>query len=54
MDVQKNVRWCKRCVMNDASDKGIRFDENDCCNYCTHALKVMPKVYFPNEIGSVK
>ena len=54
MNQQKNVRWCKRCVMNDTSDKEIRFDENGYCNYCTHALRIMPKVYFPNEIGKHK
>ncbi len=54
MNEQKNVRWCKRCVMNDASDKEIRFDENGYCNYCTRALRIMPKVYFPNEIGKRK
>lgn len=54
MNSNKNIRWCKRCVMNDASDKEIRFDENGYCNYCTRALKAMPEVYFPNEIGKRK
>lgn len=49
------VRYCKRCVMNDASDKTIVFDENGYCNYCTKALsEIGTTVYFPNESGREK
>lgn len=42
---------CKRCVMDNAADPYIRFDEQGYCNYCTEALEHAPKVYFPNEEG---
>jgi len=49
------VRYCKRCVMNDASDHLITFDENGLCNYCTQALsQIGTSVYFPNEQGKEK
>ena len=50
-----NVRFCRRCVMNNASDKTITFDENGYCNYCTRALsEIDTSVYFPNERGQKK
>lgn len=48
------MRVCKRCVMNDISDKTIIFDDAGICNYCTSALKNMSSIYFPNEDGKRK
>lgn len=45
------MRRCTYCVMDDTSDKTIRFDENGQCNYCSGALQKIGKVYFPNEEG---
>ena len=45
---------CTRCVMDNASDPTIRFDENGYCNYCTTELERKNKVYFPNEEGKQK
>ncbi|MDD3409794.1 MAG: N-acetyl sugar amidotransferase [Eubacteriales bacterium] len=42
---------CTRCVMDDASDSTIRFDEAGHCDYCTKALAEKDSVYFPNEEG---
>ena len=44
-------RRCTRCVMDNASDPTIRFDEHGVCNYCTSALEKRERVYFPNEEG---
>lgn len=53
--VMSEIRYCKRCVMNDASDTTIRFDENGYCNYCTKALgEINTSVYFPNQEGKKK
>ncbi len=49
------VHFCKRCVMNNASDSTISFDENGYCNYCTRALsEINTSVYFPNDEGEKK
>lgn len=51
----KSVRYCTRCVMNDASDKYITFDEQGYCNYCTQALsEINTTVYFPGPEGKEK
>ena len=51
----KEIKYCKRCVMNDESDSHITFDENGYCNYCTSALsEINTTVYFPNEKGKNK
>lgn len=51
----KEYRRCNRCVMDNASDNHIVFDENGFCNYCTKALsEIGTTVYFPNEVGAVK
>lgn len=42
---------CERCVMDNAGDKYITFDENGYCNYCTDALKAKDLRYFPNADG---
>lgn len=48
-------RRCTRCVMDNASDSTIRFDENGYCNYCTQALsEIGSTVYFPDEEGERK
>lgn len=44
----KEIRYCKRCVMNDESDSTIKFDSDGFCNYCTDALKeINTTTYFP-------
>ena len=51
----KEIRYCKRCVMNNASDMHITFDENGYCNYCTQALsEINTTTYFPNDKGKEK
>ncbi|MCI8747832.1 MAG: N-acetyl sugar amidotransferase [Lachnospiraceae bacterium] len=47
------MRVCKRCVMNDSSDKLITFDGNGYCNYCTNALIKKKHIYFPNGEGQL-
>lgn len=47
-------RQCKRCIMDNKSDAYINFNENGECNYCTFALKVKDRVYFPNAKGKEK
>ena len=49
-----NYQICTRCVMDNASDTTIRFDEKGHCNYCTTELEHKDKVYFPNEEGKKK
>lgn len=44
---------CKICVIDNASDSSIRFDENGYCNYCRDTLKRRPFEYLPNEKGRV-
>ena len=40
--------------MDNHSDPTIRFDELGQCNYCTHALEMKKKYYFPNSVGADK
>lgn len=42
---------CTRCVMDNASDDTIFFDEEGICNYCTQAYLKKKTTYFPNEEG---
>lgn len=43
---------CNRCVMDNASDSTIRFDEDGHCDYCSAALEMINTTsYFPNEEG---
>lgn len=42
---------CKRCLMDNKSDKTIQFDQNGYCNYCTGIIKRKPLEYFPNTEG---
>lgn len=48
-----SIQVCKRCVMNDASDRTIRFDDKGVCNYCTEALGRQSSAYHPNAEGAV-
>ena len=42
-------RRCTRCVMDNASDLTIVFDENGMCNYCRDVEKRKDNDYFPDE-----
>lgn len=46
-------RRCARCVMDNRTDDTIKFDSNGYCNYCTEAISMIGKVYFPNEKGTM-
>ncbi|MEL3901250.1 MAG: N-acetyl sugar amidotransferase [Treponema phagedenis] len=50
----KKYQICTRCVMDNASDDTITFDENGYCNYCSKELARKDMVYFPNEEGKKK
>lgn len=45
------IKRCTRCIMDNASDPTITFDEQGNCNYCTDAINESGNVYFPNEEG---
>lgn len=45
------IQVCTRCIMDNASDNTITFDERGYCNYCSEALNRMETTYFPNESG---
>lgn len=45
-------RQCKRCVMDNAGDPTITFDDNGYCNYCNDALKAKSIVCHPNAEGA--
>lgn len=45
---------CKRCVMDNSSDKSIQFDQYGYCNYCRDVINRLPKEYFPDESGKKK
>lgn len=49
-----NYKICERCVMDNASDGTITFDENGFCNYCSESIEKMKFTYFPNDEGEVK
>lgn len=40
--------------MDNISDSMIKFDSKGRCSYCTDALAIKNKVYFPNEVGQEK
>lgn len=46
-----HYQQCVRCVMDNKSDRTIRFDQNGYCNYCSGVLERMPKEYFPDQKG---
>lgn len=48
------VRVCTRCIMSNASDEWILFDEKGQCNYCNTAFENIGKVYFPDNEGQRK
>lgn len=45
---------CTRCIMDNKSDDKIVFDKDGFCNYCSYALEIQDKVYFPNKLGEQK
>ncbi len=49
-----NYQQCTRCIMDNKSDDTITFDESGHCNYCSNALQIKNKTYFPNEEGREK
>ncbi len=52
MDME--YRQCSRCVMDNASDNTIVFNQEGYCNYCTEAIETLQERYFPNEAGAKK
>ncbi len=51
----KEYQRCTRCIMDNASDETITFNEKGECNYCTQALKeIGTTTYFPGEMGGAK
>ena len=50
----EEYKRCTRCVMDNKSDETITFDKHGRCNYCTDALNLIGKVYFPNAEGEQK
>ena len=52
--MSNQYKQCTRCIMDNKSDKYITFDKNGECNYCTYALSIKNKVYFPNAEGERK
>lgn len=46
-----SIRRCNRCIMDNSADPFIVFDENGICNYCTDALKLKDRIYFPKDNG---
>lgn len=42
-------KQCKRCVMDNKSDKTIKFNAEGYCNYCTDIIKRKPFEYFPDD-----
>ena len=48
---EKDTQVCTRCIMDNLSDRTIRFESDGTCNYCNDALKARDLVYFPNEEG---
>lgn len=46
---------CTRCIMDNASDPTITFNEKGECNYCTQALsEIGTTTYFPDSVGEKK
>lgn len=46
-----NIKICKRCIMDNASDSTITFDNNGYCSYCNSALERKKSTYFPDAEG---
>lgn len=51
--MQKGEKYqiCNRCVMDNASDSTITFDNTGNCNYCNKALDDLDTNYFPHLIN---
>ena len=48
----ENIQVCKRCVMSNAADSQISFDDDGYCSYCIKAFsQIGTTTYFPNEEG---
>lgn len=47
-------RRCNRCIMNNAADTEISFDDKGNCNYCNHAAYWLKQKYYPNAEGKRK
>ena len=50
----ENYQICTRCVMDNASDNTITFNERGECDYCVKALERKKNIYFPNDKGKEK
>jgi len=50
----KKYQRCTRCIMDNRSDEHITFNEKGQCNYCTTALSMYDKVYYPNNKGQIE
>lgn len=44
---------CKRCVMDNAGDAEITFDENGYCNYCTEAMRLRKQSPKPGDMSGL-
>ncbi len=49
-----DYKRCTRCVMDNASDTTITFDEQGHCNYCNDVISRKDSEYFPTEEGKKK
>lgn len=45
------MQVCTRCIMDNESDKTIRFLKDGTCNYCNDTLNRIKKEYYPNNTG---
>ncbi len=52
--MERKIRRCTRCVMDNSSDATIIFDKDGICNYCKNAYIEMAQTYFPDEEGKGK
>lgn len=48
------IRKCTRCVMDDRSDRTIKFDEEGKCDYCNSALKRKETLFVTIDEGREK
>lgn len=49
--MKKKYQICKQCVMDNASDETITFNNKGVCNYCSSAYDMKASTYFPNKKG---
>ena len=52
--MEENYRICSRCIMDNASDPYISFNEKESVIIVLRLLQVMLITYFPNEQGIEK